>query len=198
MLIPAAFFHSQKTAAHDASRFQLCGVYLERDATGKCSVTSTDGKRLSHLSWQDWDVSEASGKVEPFARIIPNVDASALAKGKEDVRIAETPNGKAVFRQGSTTVESTPVDGNYPDYRLATEKLCGEGPMVSMRFDLELLADTLSAMKAMIPGARKGDPRYVMMTIYSAEKPIEFKFEGRVSGIETTAQVLAMPLVGGR
>jgi DNA polymerase III sliding clamp (beta) subunit (PCNA family) len=76
MDVPLNILHTMGAASKDAARYQLTGVFFERN--GALSATATDGKQLTHVSWED-----PSGAVEGFASIIPNESIKRLLKVRD-------------------------------------------------------------------------------------------------------------------
>lgn len=98
---PAAMFAPVAFAMSDeATRFYLCGAYLEPHA-----VTATNGHKLSSVA------HELGVEFRPV--IVPSGTVALAPKGKTKVRISGT---KIQFVADDIILTSALVDGSYPDY----------------------------------------------------------------------------------
>lgn len=158
-MIPKQILEAVRSASKDPARYMLAGIYLERLTEDECSATATDGKQLLNVRWKEDDWKEhpkGSEGVKGFSAILPTTEIKAL-KGMiprctprpilENLCLDESEsNGRLPFSvtdlETSTGRESSPIQGDYPDYKWALNG--GKG--FSIRFNPLIMANLLTAV----------------------------------------------------
>ena len=191
MDVPLNVLHTVGAASKDTARYQLAGVFFERN--GVLSATATDGKQLTHVTWED-----PSGKADDFASIISSESIKRILKVRDslhekvslpdclgtdkDIRDRD----EAVLLPGADKVTIEAIDGKYPDYR----QVCRETSEHEIRINPFILINQLQVLcKAL--GLSKRNGSTVVLGMNDAKNPL--KLEGTSGGV--TARGYIMPLV---
>ena len=222
MLIPKSVFSTVQAASKDPSRYQLCGVYLERVADRKCRAVATDGKQLTEVTWNEEDDPEdhphGTVPVEGFSAIVPSTDMKSLERMApksprpilENVALDEHPsmNGQPFHLPFvSTDLDATQkrdvraVEGTYPDYKSVINVTAYSGGF-QIRFNPYILANQLLTV-AKCAGMKKNGNGTVVLAFREPIRgdkhsqperhPVQIWAKSEDGQIEVTG--LAMPLV---
>lgn len=187
MDVPLNVLHTAMAASKDPARFQLTGVFFERN--GNLSATATDGKQLTHITWKD-----DSGKTDDFAAIVASDSLKKVLKVRdglhEKVSIPDdlhiTRRSEAMLLPGADKVTVDAIDATYPDYRW----VCRETSEHEIRINPFILINQLQTLcKAL--GLDKKDGSTMVLGFNDAENPL--KLEGTSNGVRARGYV--MPLV---
>ncbi len=222
MLIPKPVFSTVLAASKDPSRYQLCGVYLERVADRKCKAVATDGKQLTEVTWNEEDDPEdhphGTVPVEGFSAIVPSGDMKALEKMVprsdkavlESVALDENPsmNGQPYHLPFvATDLDSTQkrdvraIEATYPDYKWIVDRAPYRSGF-QIRFNPYILANQLLTV-AKCAGMKKNGNGTVVLAFREPipgdkhsqpeKHPVQIWAQSEGGQIEVTG--VAMPLV---
>jgi DNA polymerase III sliding clamp (beta) subunit (PCNA family) len=171
MDVPLKILHTVGAASKDPARYQLAGVYFERN--GGFSATATDGKQLTTVTWPDTDGGD------DYAAIIPIESIKRILKVKDghhqkvslpdclgtdkDTRSRD----EAMLLPGADKVTIDAIDGKYPDYRW----VCRQTSDNEIRINPFILINQLQTIcKAL--GLSKNDGSTMMLGINDAANPL--------------------------
>lgn len=191
MDVPLNVLHTVGAASKDTTRYQLAGVFFERN--GALSATATDGKQLTHVSWED-----PSGAPEGFASIVTTESIKKVLKIRDGLhKKVSLPDclgtekdtrfrAEAELLPGADKVTIDAIDGKFPDYRW----VCRKTSEHEIRINPFILINQLQTMcKAL--GLSKRDGSTMVLGINDDENPLSLT--GTSGGI--TARGYVMPLV---
>lgn len=169
MLIPREVFAVSKCAARESTRYAINGVCVERESDGKCRASTTDGRMLVSVSWDDAetrdkfpDVGSSATPVDGFTSI---VDREHWNRAARDIttRISEpirrhslldetTANGRADFRTPSdrksepNQAEAETIEGHFPKWRDVVPDYDIGVNAIEIGFNPDLLSTLLRAI----------------------------------------------------
>lgn len=203
-------------ASTDPSRYQLGGIFLERDGSDHARATATDGKLLISSRWREEDPTEFPGPAtckEGFSAIMPAAAARDVARAIPTARqVGPRPilmraavdeisaNGTlpVTVTDLSTTrrVDVPAIEGAYPNYQNAFPMTA---PTFTMRMNPALLRDLCDALVKIHPGEpargkeKATGPDCAVVEFYAPDRPLVFRLKSKAGDVETVG--LAMPLV---
>ena len=198
MLIPRAIFKISDCAAKESTRYAINGVNVEREADGKCRATTTDGRRLLTVSWDDSETREkfpecgaATTPLDRFTAIVSTDQWKQARKALPRAKVSLKPvlnhclldettaNGTTdmICTDSETPTKCTErtIEGRFPAWReVVPEYTIGEDA-VEIGVDPRLLAELLRAIEA---AATDEDSKGVRMVIpMDPKRPIVINAE---------------------
>lgn len=205
MLIPKRVFKISALAARDTSRHPINGVFVAREAGGKCLAVATDGRRLIRVRWNDKHLrpkfpAVGLGSVESvkdFSAIVATKQWDDAGKAipkrankpiLEHCLLDETGiNGKVTM--GSLNGDT--VEGKFPGYKNVIPNYTIGKDAVEIDVNPKLMAEILKVVETVATDDKSRSIRLVVPT--DPSRPIVIKGH-TADGIEATAILMPITL----
>lgn len=219
MLIPAQVKNVAKAAASESTRYAINGIFVER-TDGKCSATTTDGRVLLNVRWDDEAARKEFPNTGDGLSVSPNggdfkaimgvehwtkafKDAPRLQSARDWLKYVvvdehsangtitlATHNGDADPACGVHRFAEPSIERNFPAYRDIIPQYTDDNS-TTIGMNPKLLANLLTAIAACATSVESKGVRLIVP--HDPGKPMRIEADG-LEGVQATGVIMPVNL----